>query len=124
MKKTLAGFVLLSAVLLSGASASSFETFEVTFYDGDPARNGEVLAVVDISTASVTSAVDEDAVAGFKYLTIRQGSETYTFKTFPGGSSKYNISLNGGELDRSDATTLAEMLDLLAAQETNQTAPN
>lgn len=116
MKKVLAGLVFMGAIFLTGASARSAYTFKVTFYDGDPSANGEVLTTVNMNTSPIASVVDGDEVEGFEYITISDGVKTYTFETFPGGSSKYSIYLDQGEASRDDATSLTEMLDTLAAE--------
>ena len=122
--------LLLSATLLGGALATAqsalFEepnaAVTASFYRGDPAAGETLLETMMLNNSPVAS-VHED-IAGHTFVTLTFRGESHTVATFPGGTDKFGVLLNPsgvaeGSADYAavyeNATTLAELLDELAA---------
>ncbi len=123
MKNATLTLALTGAVLFGGlASAQSFASnnpsdfAEVTLYDENPAKFGDVLATAMMGDGPVAERLvgtgDDDATV--KYVTFEIGGQTFGVETFNGGSSKNSIYLDIDNVDRDDAITLGEFLDEVA----------
>ena len=108
MKKAL--FALLSLTIVSTAFAAA-PMVEATFYASNPAYGAEALKTVMISNGKGANHIDD--IEDAKYVTLQMGNETVTLKLFRGGTSKYSIKVDHGELNTSDADTLADVIDQL-----------
>ena len=108
MKKAL--FALLGLTIVSTAFAAA-PMVEATFYANNPAHGAEALKTVMISSGKGANHIED--IENAKYVTLQMGDETVTLKLFRGGSSKYSIKVDHGELHASDADTLAEVINQL-----------
>lgn len=126
MKNATLTLTFVGAVLLGGLASAQSSTVErsalfevpnvmanVTFYDGDPADGGVKLAEERINNsplAMVFSGIEDTS-----HLTVEIDGQSYTVKTFPGGTNKSAIYMDVDGVEREDAVTLGEMLDQVAA---------
>lgn len=120
MRKVTLILTLIGAVLLGGlASAQSRAIFEVpnvmaevTFYDGNPASDGEVLETMRINNSPLARPIEnaEDT----EYLILNIDDQMYTVKTFGSGADKYSVYLDMNGVAREDALSLGQFLDEVA----------
>lgn len=125
--------LVLSLLLVGGAlAAAQSAIFEepnaavtARFYRGDPNAGGTLLDTVMVNNSPVAAV--HKGIDGHTFVTLTFGSESHTVATFPGGTDKFGVRLNpaGVQEDEAayedaqrDATSLAELLDELAADKT------
>lgn len=88
---------------------TSLSKAEVTFYDGDPTDGGYELTTVPMNNSPFGNVVLD--IENQDHVVLVVDGSSYTFKTLPGGNSKYSVYLDRGEADPDDAMTLAEAID-------------
>ena len=117
-------FVLLTGLMLiaglvgaqeanAEAESEASSTYNVAFYDGDPAGSGEEIMTEEVSAHSVATRNEdlEDA----EYVTVSHGGQSYTFEVARAGSSRNSVflDLSGDDLS---------VNELLAKQSSNPNA--
>ncbi len=95
------------------AESEASSTYNVAFYDGDPAGNGEKIMTEEVSAHSV-AARNED-LEDAEYVTISHGAQSYTFEVASAGASRNSVflDLSGDDLS---------VNELLAKQSSNLNA--
>ena len=94
------------------ASAEAGNTYEVTFYKGDPADNAEVITAEEMAANS--SIQRNEDLEDAEYVTIEYAGQSYTFEVAKAGASANSVYL--------DIPTLSEtpsVAELLREQNTN-----
>ena len=104
---------LVGAQEAAEAESESGSTYEVAFYDGDPAGSGEEIATEEV-TANSVAARDED-LEDAEYVTIGYAGQRYTFEVATAGASRNStiLDLTGNDLS---------VNELLAKQNTDPNA--
>ena len=119
MKNATLILALVCAVLFGGLASAQSALFEVsnvianvTFYGGNPAEGGVILAQKRINNSPFAQTVygTEDTT----YLTLEIEGQTYSVQTFPGGSNKYEMYLDINGVARENAVSLGQFLDDVA----------
>ena len=104
---------LVGAQEVAEAESEAGNTFDVAFYDGDPAGGGEEIVTEEVSATSV-AARNED-LEDAEYVTIEYGDQSYTFEVATAGASRNSVflDLSGDDLS---------VNELLAKQSANLNA--
>ena len=127
--RTAAVLALLVGGALGSAQTAIFEepnaAAVATFYRGQPAAGGQPLETVRVNNSPI--AMNHPGIAGHTFVTLEYGGDRYTVPTFPGGTDKFTVLLNptgaregdaGYDEAHDQATSLADLLDQLATDET------
>ena len=106
-------FVLLIGLTLVGGlvaaqevNAGANSTYEIAYYDGNPALSGEIISSEEVSANSGANRNEdlEDA----EYVTIDDGAQSYTFEVAAAGASRNSVVLDLAGQDLSVAEVLAK----------------
>ena len=107
MKRSFALLIGLMLVAgLAGAQEANPNTYEVAFYEDNPADESEPILTEEVSANSVAKRNEdlEDA----EYVTVSQGDQRYTFEVADAGASRNSVYLDIAGDDLSVAELLAE----------------
>lgn len=104
-------FALLATVLvvgLVGAQEASPNTYEVAYYESDPASSDEPIFSEEVSANSVAERNEdlEDA----EYVTVSYGDQSYTFDVALAGASRNSVYLDIEGEDLSVSELLARQI--------------
>lgn len=106
-------FVLLIGLTLVGGlvaaqevNAGANSTYEIAYYDGNPALSGEVISSEEVAVNS--GANRNEDLEDTEYVIISDGAQSYTFEVAVAGASRNSVVLELAGQDLSVAEILAK----------------